>query len=114
MWGGAAARMHAYSASGAAAVQAQTHRALEQRAQEAAEREAALVATHETALAEQAAACAAAAEETAKLQALVDESAAAHKAHAELKELRIKSKCAAGLARMHAAALDASRSPARC
>ena len=30
----------------------------------------------------------------AKLQALVDESAAAHKAHAELKELKLKHKCA--------------------
>jgi hypothetical protein len=30
-----------------------------------------------------------------KLQAIVDESAAAHKAHAELKEHRIHSKCAA-------------------
>jgi hypothetical protein len=50
-------------------------------------------AEHATALAAKQAEVEELVAKAARLQAIVDESAAAHKAHAELKELRIKSKC---------------------
>jgi hypothetical protein len=56
------------------------------------EREVALGALHEEAMKAKEEEVQALAGEKAQLQALVDDSAAAHKAHAELKELRIKYK----------------------
>lgn len=75
-------------------IQADAQKAAEAKVQETKEREEALAAEHNHALVAKAAEVAAVMEEKAKLQALVDESAAAHKAHAELKDLRIRSKCA--------------------
>lgn len=71
-----------------------------ERAQALADAAAAHAAAAAAAADERAAEAAAAAEERAalvgrlaQLQALVDESAAAHKAHAELKELKTRSRC---------------------
>lgn len=60
---------------------------------ETEEREAARTAEHNHEMEVKAAELATVMEEKGKLQSLVDDSAAAHKAHAELKELRVRSKC---------------------
>lgn len=87
---------HESRAAAAECMQAAADKAAEATQQETREREAALAAEHNHTLELKAAELAAVVEEKAKLQALVDESAAAHKAHAELKELRVRSKCATG------------------
>jgi hypothetical protein len=75
-------------------MQADAEKVAEAKERESQEREAAMTAEHNHVLEVKAAELATILEEKAQLQALVNESAAAHKAHAELKELKVRQKCA--------------------
>lgn len=78
-------------------MQADAEKAADAKLKETQEREASLAADHQHALEVKSSEMAAILEDKAKLQTLVDESAAAHKAHAELKELRVRSKCVSAM-----------------